>query len=112
MKMVLPPRTGGFHAVAEALRWRTQRRRRHARADIEEAAALVKGYLDGLSKGSSAQGQMPKPSDLATSGHHDIRYALQVIRISLLITASGGTKLKQQGWQWQKATWTACRRAR
>ena len=108
MKMVLLPRTGGFHAVAKALGWRTQRRRRHACADIEEAAALVKGYLDGLPKGSPAQGQMPKLSGLAASGHHAIRYALQVSRSSLLITASGETKLIQQAWHWQRATWRAC----
>ena len=54
-----PACTGGFHAVAEALGWRTQRRRRHACADIHEAAALVKGYLDGLPESSPARGQMP-----------------------------------------------------
>ena len=104
--------TGGFHAVAEALSWRTQRRRRHACADMEKAAALVKGYLDGLPKGSPAQGQMPTLSDLAASGNHDVRYALQVRKLGLLITALGEAKLVQQGWRWQGATWMACRRAR
>lgn len=91
-----PACTGGVHAVAEALSWRTQRRRRHACADIEKAAALVKGYLDGLPKSSPARGQMPTLSDLAASGYHDVRYALQVRKLGLLITALGEAKLIQQ----------------
>jgi hypothetical protein len=54
----------------------------------------VKGYLAGLPKGLPVQGQMPKRSDLATSGHHNVRYALQVRESSLLITASGENKAR------------------
>ncbi len=53
---------------------------------MEEAAALVKGYLDGLPTGSPVRGQMPTLSDLAASGRHDVRYALQVTQRSPLIT--------------------------
>ena len=105
-----PACTGGFHAVAEALGWRTQRRRKHASVDIDEAAALVKGYLDSLPKGSPAQGQMPKLSDLAASGHHDVHDALKVRESSLLITALLKQSSYSRGGTGKRAPYMACAR--
>ena len=71
---------GGSHAVAAALGWRTQRRRRHSSEGLQAAAELVADYLAGLPAGE--QERMPVHRKLLARGRHDIRYALQVMRSS------------------------------
>ena len=67
---------GGSHAAAEVLGWRTQRRRRHESESLENAAHLVRQYIEALP--NNARGRMPTQTEVRASGRHDIRYALQV----------------------------------
>ena len=69
---------GGVHAVAKPLGWRTQRRHRHSSASLEEAAELVREYLQMLPRGSPARKRMPSNTELMKCGRHDVRYAMQV----------------------------------
>ena len=80
--------SGGVRAVANALGWRTQRRRKHSSASLEEAAELVRAYLEALPKGSPARKRMPRHTELMECGRHDVRYAMQV-RISTDVLPSG-----------------------
>jgi len=66
-------RTGGLHAVAARLGWRTQRRERAALRDLEAAAAELAEFIEQLPRS-----RMPTHAQLSAAGRHDLRYALQV----------------------------------
>ena len=72
-------RSGGFHAVAERLGWATQRRERAAMRDADAAAAELAEYLRQLPR--SFRARMPTHAQLRSAGRHDLRYALQVLRL-------------------------------
>ena len=78
VQKTMPCCPGGSHAVASAMGWRTQRRRRHGSTSLDEAAQLVKAYLEGLPRGSPARGRMPSHREVMECGRHDVRYAMQV----------------------------------
>lgn len=69
--------TGGSHAAAEKLGWRTQRRARGELLDATAAAEAFTQYLCSLPRGP-AQRRMPSHKQLMAEGRLDLRYALQV----------------------------------
>ncbi len=72
----LAAHAGGFHAVAERLGFKTQRRERAAMRDADVAAAALAEFLQQLPR--SFRARMPTHEQLRAAGRHDLRYALQV----------------------------------
>ena len=65
--------------MADALGLRTQRQRKHgSSASLDVAAGLIRAYLEGLPRGSPAQGRLPTQGELIACGRHDVRFAMQV----------------------------------
>ncbi len=62
--------------VAEALGWRTHRRKRAALSDLEAAAEELRSYIQQLPV--HLRKRVPTQAEITAAGRHDLRYALKV----------------------------------
>lgn len=90
-------RAGGYPAVAEKLRWKSQRKKRGAWEDLGAVAADFAAFAAARGGGGGGDPlRLPTHEELRRAGRHDLRHALQR-HGSAAVAEAAGLKARRAG---------------